>query len=903
MASFFEKLLFVPACLLSLGPSALAGNPYYVDAANGSAGGDGTVGNPWLTITQAVGSGQFSSPGNVLIVLPGTYDAALGEVFPIGIPSGMEIDGPADGTAIVERSGANAFELTNPTVGTSIVEGLSFTDLDGGSFAIVIGSSGAGGDVRVVDNLITGRGVDVTGLPDALLIDGNTVYAENNGESHAVIVNHDGTSAAKSIIISNNTVEGGPGLELNLFGSAVVTQASILGNILTGFGNIELAAGGDAQVSDCVISGNTLSNDGPFSFGASISVDAGSAAVMPGPIVSNNVLEDGGTLRFECGYPNAIVSDAVVDNNTLSGGVGIAGGDLSISISHENYGTSLNMVTNFTVSNNVLTGGVATTGMTTAPGAGTLKVGNRYGPRSSGTISGNTVTGAEGIGISFAKTEDEYGTANLDWVIENNTVSGSGAEGLNLYLTHDDTEVTSSTVFATVMVRGNSITDAGSEGVRLEGTFYYHGADLDLTLENNTIQGSTLDGLYADMNVGASYAAGLDLDLSLDGNSIVDSGGHGFRLSVGDAQPSNDINVDVTRNAFKGSGGDGARVVVLADPVSTLNTTRVDYEGNSIQDNTGGALTLLYDYDVLAVNDALEVALGKYNTISDNTSTQDLVLAITGSGAAFTHVSVDAMENWWGTTSLGDIEGRVTHNPDDAMLGTVDFSSPYPDTLSISTTDMISSTGGETVTVTAGALTAFVPYIGSQVPETLVITGDIDSLPVADIVVAPDGKSLTFTAPAGVTNGCDAILTITNPEGQTGSTPICVEGTSNYCVTSPNSVGLGAIMGSTGSTSIANDDFGLVATGMPDNFALFITGTDEASIPFYNGTLCVTPFCRLGPVVVVTGNVATKDLPLSEYPIHGCATPIVGSEFLFQCVYRDMGQTNSSDGLRVTFGL
>ncbi|MCP3915234.1 MAG: DUF1565 domain-containing protein, partial [bacterium] len=101
MTSIGQKLLLLPAFLLTLGgPGLAAATTYFVDAVNGTAGGDGSAGSPWQTITQAMTSGTLIA-GDTVTVASGTYDAALGEVFPIGFVDGVSLSGPGDGSASV----------------------------------------------------------------------------------------------------------------------------------------------------------------------------------------------------------------------------------------------------------------------------------------------------------------------------------------------------------------------------------------------------------------------------------------------------------------------------------------------------------------------------------------------------------------------------------------------------------------------------------------------------------------------------------------------------------------------------------------------------------------------------------------------------------------------------------
>ena len=61
-----------------------------------------------------------------------------------------------------------------------------------------------------------------------------------------------------------------------------------------------------------------------------------------------------------------------------------------------------------------------------------------------------------------------------------------------------------------------------------------------------------------------------------------------------------------------------------------------------------------------------------------------------------------------------------------------------------------------------------------------------------------------------------------------------------YCSTSPNSVGAGALIAWSGTPSVEADDFHLMMTGAPANqFMVFYYGASQISLPFGNGLRCV----------------------------------------------------------------
>ncbi|GEM_PF-447710 len=134
----------------------------------------------------------------------------------------------------------------------------------------------------------------------------------------------------------------------------------------------------------------------------------------------------------------------------------------------------------------------------------------------------------------------------------------------------------------------------------------------------------------------------------------------------------------------------------------------------------------------------------------------------------------------------------------------------------------------------------------------------------------------------------------------------------NYCTTSPNSVGAGALISWSGTPSIEADDFNLVATGCPSNqFMIFYYGAGQAALPFGNGIGCVgdggVGLFRF-PVIQADGSgLAYMQVDYSTPPAGGGAgVPGVwspGSTWYCQGWYRDPAGGGSlfnlTDGLVV----
>lgn len=131
----------------------------------------------------------------------------------------------------------------------------------------------------------------------------------------------------------------------------------------------------------------------------------------------------------------------------------------------------------------------------------------------------------------------------------------------------------------------------------------------------------------------------------------------------------------------------------------------------------------------------------------------------------------------------------------------------------------------------------------------------------------------------------------------------------NFCTTSPNSMGPGALIGASGSASVGENDFTLtVSAAAAGQFGVFFYGTDQVSLPFGDGVLCIGGgVFRLNPPLLTDGlGSASRWADLTAPPAGsglGAITP--GSSWNFQFWYRDGAaggaQVNLSDGLAVVF--
>jgi hypothetical protein len=152
-------------------------------------------------------------------------------------------------------------------------------------------------------------------------------------------------------------------------------------------------------------------------------------------------------------------------------------------------------------------------------------------------------------------------------------------------------------------------------------------------------------------------------------------------------------------------------------------------------------------------------------------------------------------------------------------------------------------------------------------------------------------------------SGTSAIATVT----LVYDPPITCPTPTNYCVTSPNSAGPGAVMDWGGSTSLGANNLQLFTYGCPANkLGIYLYGTNAAQIPLGNGYRCVaSPFHRLASIATNGFGDAMFSVDFTAHPVNsGPGEITIGSTQRFQLWFRDPaaggGLTNLSDGLLVT---
>lgn len=210
-----------------------------------------------------------------------------------------------------------------------------------------------------------------------------------------------------------------------------------------------------------------------------------------------------------------------------------------------------------------------------------------------------------------------------------------------------------------------------------------------------------------------------------------------------------------------------------------------------------------------------------------------------------------------------------------------------------------------TVTIVQGTLTV-TPLAGSVTTTNLAGStgapasnpGSITQSGTTLVLLSTQSATFTFTDPS---SGISGTFTLTGTLRGTFGCPA----PNTYCVTSPNSAGPGALISSSGSTSITANNLVLTATGAPHNQnGIFYFGPNQIMAPFGDGFRCVGGgVMRLGIVNAGPTGTFNKAIDYTNLPGNGHIES--GDAWNFQCWYRDpaagMSGYNFSNGLHVFF--
>ncbi|MEO8383665.1 MAG: choice-of-anchor V domain-containing protein, partial [Betaproteobacteria bacterium] len=317
---------------------ASAATTRYVNAATGVNTGTCAVqSSPCKTITYGMSQSSAGNPGDLLSVAPGTYDLALGEVFPIVMRSGVQLiatGSPAD--TFIDAVGDTVKQAivtsANNTSAFARIEGFTFRN--GRNLTPTQGGVSLGGAIRLSNssalftitrniftgNQTTGYTADNTsgqtgglGWGGAIYGFSSTVEISNNVFTSNIALGGNGYTDFSTSPCTNRNAGQGEGGAIYIFGSGKIVNNTFYGNVAQG------GAGGGGQA--CTGNGGTATS--------------GAVTTGSGITVSNNIFAANGSVGgagAAAGSASAgamSASGATITNNlffgnTLSGTAGSA---------------------------------------------------------------------------------------------------------------------------------------------------------------------------------------------------------------------------------------------------------------------------------------------------------------------------------------------------------------------------------------------------------------------------------------------------------------------------------------------------------------------------------------------------------------------------------------------------
>jgi len=180
--------------------------------------------------------------------------------------------------------------------------------------------------------------------------------------------------------------------------------------------------------------------------------------------------------------------------------------------------------------------------------------------------------------------------------------------------------------------------------------------------------------------------------------------------------------------------------------------------------------------------------------------------------------------------------------------------------------------------------------------------------PLGEFSIAAVGNNGVGSVDAGETSGVLRMLVTFGGSGALAGVDFEINEPFVFCDSTDNSTGLPALIDWAGTTSIVNNDFELVFSGLPlHKPAYLIYGRVAVNIPFGDVTRCVGGQLFRYKKIPDTGATGMLDVPFdfTQPPISGGPGQIVpGTEFYFQAWFRDptgMSGFNTTQGICVTF--
>ena len=438
------------------------------------------------------------------------------------------------------------------------------------------------------------------------------------------------------------------------------------------------------------------------------------------------------------------------------------------------------------------------------------------------------------------------------------------------------TEVTHSDLAANIWHNAGEIS---GNGVDDDGNGFIDDLDgWDFDNNNADVTSAVFHGTFVAGVVGARTNNGVGI-AGVAGGFDPDDGCRVMALGVGEFSPISGVLDDAVLYAVD----NGARVITFSLGVPSSM-----------------ALDLAIDDAVLNHGVFVDCSAGNGGQGVSYPATHPLVISVAGTTDQDTSWagSLSGPENWVAAPAV-DIRSTTTGNSYTTSSGT-SFASPQVAGLAGL---LLSAVAGLTPAEIASILRDTADDIGPAGFDNESGWGRINAHAAVQHVLANDCNNNGLYDPSEIASG--ALL----DANMNGVPDLCECAATNYCQSAANSTGNSCVMSFSGSLSIAQNDFDLIAlNAVPGEPGLFYYGRNQALLPFGDGFRCIAaPSFRLFPfpVTSILGD-ATYDFDFTSGPPSAGAGLIApGALWNFQFWYRDpaAGATgfNLSDGLAATF--
>ncbi len=358
---------------------------------------------------------------------------------------------------------------------------------------------------------------------------------------------------------------------------------------------------------------------------------------------------------------------------------------------------------------------------------------------------------------------------------------------------------------ASVVFQGNTALQMDLEGFHWVATSS-PGMPHSLTLTDNRIEGRTdsLDGIFVqatgDLQVildvqgnrikkfNDGFSAELDASTSntsmtgiVGGNEFSKANRYGVNLVIkasGPGPSTASMDADFRFNSVTKNGSHGMKVALSAIGSGNRTEFTSPLYGNAFEENDRSGLLL----GETAANGGEALTMpdlgGGSLSMGGNTFQNNDNFYSTGFEFDLKVESgdpVSATGNWWGTSFPEKIESHIFHAADDPSRGMVDFSGFRGKSLQFTPNPReVSSASRRWIQVLAGPGSMFIPRDGERL-----LQASVSGIPIRQIQVDPDGKSLMLRLPNLGRGGNGVLpLRITNPGQQQGQAKLSVTGDS-----------------------------------------------------------------------------------------------------------------------------